>query len=296
MPQSDAIAALKELDLSELEAQCYVHLLANSPATAYRIARDLGKTAPIIYKTFDMLEQQGLVLVDDGAKRLYRAVPATEVLARLERRFKKRQAQALSSLTQITPAAGDNRIYSLKTYEQVQNRIQAMLARAEQQVVIDGSQQMLNDLVLDLTAALARKVNVVIKSDGPLEIKGAEVIVDSRSMATATNRDRHWCNLVVDETEHLLSRFDGSGREVRQAVWSDSDYLAWIYACGIRSELMIDQISRLIVDRAGKNEATLIKGVRRILRTYTESHKAGKPSERRGGALRPDRCHAKNRT
>lgn len=56
-------------------------MLGEGIATSYRVAKALGKAAASIYQTLDSLEQKGVVIVDDGEKRLCRAVPAGEMLS-----------------------------------------------------------------------------------------------------------------------------------------------------------------------------------------------------------------------
>lgn len=264
MRTNKAARALAVLGLTNLEAMCYVFLLANSPVTAYRVAQALGKTAPSVYKTLEVLEHKGLVIVDDGRRRLYRAVPAEEVLARLEAEFRERQARAAKALDDIHPAQADERVYQLSSYEQVIARARAMLSRAGQRVIIDASAVLLDALETEIEATAERGISVLVKSDRPIEIAGAEVVIDTRGQRARTQWQADWCNLVVDESEHMLARLRHDAREVRQAIWSDSPYLSWIYYCGIRSEILLDRIGNLIKTGAKLDD------IRVALVDYTE--------------------------
>src|SRR3954454_24931874 len=102
-----SINALVGLGFTGLEAEIYTALLAESPVTGYRVAQAIGKPAANVYKAIASLEAKGAVLVDDGASRVCRAVPPDELLARLERGFAERKAQAASALARLRGAEGD---------------------------------------------------------------------------------------------------------------------------------------------------------------------------------------------
>ena len=100
MQQSKSIQTLIDLGFTNLEAEIYTFLLQESPATGYRIAQAIGKPAANTYKTVQSLEKKGALLVDDSEKRLCRAVPADELLNRLERQFSERKTN-ICRLTKI---------------------------------------------------------------------------------------------------------------------------------------------------------------------------------------------------
>jgi hypothetical protein len=52
-------------------------------------------------------------------------------------------------------------------------------------------------------------------------------------------------NVVIDGSEHLVALL-GSGGTVRQAVWSGSVYLSWVYHSALSSELVLGEIERLL--------------------------------------------------
>jgi len=81
---------LTSLGFTELEATVYCYLVENSPATPYRVARDIGKPVANTYKTVQALYQKGLVLIDDTNSRLCQALPPAEVLSKLKSSFLER--------------------------------------------------------------------------------------------------------------------------------------------------------------------------------------------------------------
>jgi sugar-specific transcriptional regulator TrmB len=79
----DALQSLVSLGFTPLEAEVYVCLVQDSPATGYRVAQAVGRPVAGIYKTIESLANKGAVVLDDGESRLCRAVPPAELLARL---------------------------------------------------------------------------------------------------------------------------------------------------------------------------------------------------------------------
>src|SRR4051812_35804269 len=115
----EAIEALVALGFTGLEAEVYAWLLGESPATGYRVAQALGKPAANTYKAIESLQQKGAVLVEDGESRLCRAVPAEELLRQAERGFAEKRAAAARALSELRGPGGDERVYTIRTADQV---------------------------------------------------------------------------------------------------------------------------------------------------------------------------------
>src|SRR5688572_1961049 len=99
------------LGFTPLEAEVYTFLVKESPATGYRVAQALGRPVAVIYKTLDSLTAKGALIVDNGPTRHCRAVPAQELLGRLERCFEERRAAAAKALAELREAPADDRVY-----------------------------------------------------------------------------------------------------------------------------------------------------------------------------------------
>src|SRR5262249_15324517 len=117
MPDN-AFQSLTGLGFTELEAEVYVSLVQSSPATGYRVAQSRGRRGATTYKPMESRHNKGAVLVDDGASRLCRAVPADELLAQMERSFQHRRQLAAQALASLHAAPEDDRVYQLQSVEQ----------------------------------------------------------------------------------------------------------------------------------------------------------------------------------
>ncbi|MDO8629132.1 MAG: helix-turn-helix domain-containing protein, partial [Phycisphaerales bacterium] len=74
-PREQVIQTLVPLGFTPLEGEVYAILVAESPATGYRVAQAIGKPVANTYKAIESLERKGAIVVDDGESRLCRAVP-----------------------------------------------------------------------------------------------------------------------------------------------------------------------------------------------------------------------------
>ena len=240
------------LGFTALEASVYSHLLQESPATGYRIAQALKKPAPNIYKSLQSLEDKGAVMVDEGRSRLCRPVPPDELLANLERRFQERRADAARLLAEISHLEGDDRVYQLRSREQVFERCRAMLRRCDKVALVDAFPGPLDALRPELVRLGARSL-VAAKVYEPIKIPGVWIVECMRGAATRERWAGEWIVIVIDGAEELIAFFAPDG-SVRQAIWTASLHLAWVYHGALASEIILDAVERKIEDGAAIDE------------------------------------------
>src|SRR5205823_6610912 len=105
------------------------------------------------------------VIVEDGSSRMCRAVSSDELLSRLSREFETKRLLALQSLRGLNSASSDDRIYQIRSKEQVLQRALEMIVNSKQILlgVIPGS--FVDILAEDLLHAAGRGVDVAMFSD-----------------------------------------------------------------------------------------------------------------------------------
>lgn len=256
--------ALTRLGFTELEALVYRFLLAESPATGYRVSHGIGKPTANTYKALASLQRRGAAVCDEGTSQLYRAVPPEELLERLEREFARNRAQALAELRSVPRSLGDDRIYRLDSGDQVLGRARAMLKRVRHVVLADAFPGPAGELRDELAAAAARGALVVVKTYAPLEAAGV-ICVPAGDAARVLER---WpgaqLNLVADAREHLLALLAPGLAGVHQAVWSNSTFLSCMQHNHLASEIALTDIE----SRGGAGRSALH---RRIALTTSEA-------------------------
>jgi HTH-type transcriptional regulator, sugar sensing transcriptional regulator len=253
MPTADAIQALMPLGFTALEAEAYTWLLGEPGATGYRIAKGIGKPVANTYKALASLQKKGAVLVDEDENRVCRAVPAEELLHQLERGFASNRAGAARALSRVAGPEGDDRVYTLRTAAQVMERARSMLRMSRQVVLIDAFPGALAALRSDIARAVGRGVDIAVKTYRRGDAGGAETFVEPNGEGVLARWSGEWLNLVVDGAEHLLAFFDAGLTEVRQAIWSGSPYLSWVYHSALAAELVMAEVQAL-AHRTGRRD------------------------------------------
>jgi sugar-specific transcriptional regulator TrmB len=245
-----------------MEARIYTFLCQEAPATGYRVAQAIGKPVANTYKAIEVLARKGAVLVDDGENRMCRAVPIDEILTRLERDFRESSVRTARAFEGLEKPADDERVYQLRSREQILERARQMLAGAQKVALAALFPEPARLLKADLEAA-AKRVDVAVKVYQEIEVKGAEVVLSSQPFDDAR---AFWpgqeLNLVVDGEQHMLALLDHDPPGVVQAVWSRSTYLSLGVHNGMAVELGFTTLSRELL--SGASQRTMRKTLERL--------------------------------
>lgn len=240
--------ALMNLGLTALEAEIYISLLQQSPATGYSIAKELGKPAPNVYKALETLEAKGAVELESGQTRLCHPVPAADLLDMLERRFRQHRDQAAEGLRRLPGPMTDTRIYHLRDPEQVVEKFRQLLSSAKSIALIDAHWNSLSSLTQDLEKAAQRDVIVALKVYTNVDIKGADVILHPKHEEIRARWPARWIIMVVDGCQVLLAAASADGSRVVQAIWSSSPFLSWILHSSLHHEIAWSATCRKLED------------------------------------------------
>ncbi|MBU0637937.1 MAG: hypothetical protein KKB50_03665 [Planctomycetes bacterium] len=238
---------LQELGLNRLEADVYLLLLAEpEPVTAYRIGKTLGKPTANVYKAIEALLRKGAVVVEEGDRRVCRAVAPAEFLEHLERTFVWQTRAAKTRLRQQRPRLADERIYQLESVPLVFERCRAMLARSERIAVVDAFPHALEEIRPAVAETAERGVAVYLLAYAPVSVAGAQV-------ALAFQRERilrHWnsqqLHCVIDGRETLVTLLNNELSAVHQALWTRSLFLSCFMHAGLLREHVFHEIAAVL--------------------------------------------------
>jgi sugar-specific transcriptional regulator TrmB len=280
MSQLDPIQALVDLGFTGLEAEVYAYLLAHSPATGYRVAQALGKPTANTYKAIESLQVKGAVMVDEGATRVCRAVPTDELLGRLERAFQLQRSQADRALATLQRESSDDRVYQLRTRDQVMERCRAMFRECQRVALLDIFPEPLAELQGDIEAMARRGVLVSMEVYRPTSVEGVDAVCAPRGDQVLEGWPGQQLNVVTDAQEYLLALLETDGPDVLQAIWSRSTYLSCLYHSGLAAEIglarLVNAISddrsmddlRAVVEKRPTLLASEIPGYQSLLQRY----------------------------
>lgn len=237
-PPLEGIEALRDLGFTEMEAQVYVALLQGAPATAYRIAQQVGKAAANVYKAVESLQNKGAVLVDEAESSLYRPVALADLLRHVEARFKTARDRASRALERVERQSGDERVYQLRSREQVLERARSLLRRSTKMVLCDLFPGPAEELREELESAARRGCRVFLQAYQPIAFsKSIALFVKPNGTRHLGTWPGEWLNLVGDAQEHLLALLRTSDGGVHCALWGESKYLSVIFHSGIKCEM-----------------------------------------------------------
>lgn len=248
------IDAVVALGFTRLEAEIYVYLLQQSPATGYSIAKRIGRTNANTYKAIESLQSKGAVLIDEAENRLCRAVPAEELLDQLERRFHSGKRRAQHALRQLRRAPLDDRIYQLTTPEQVYERCCAMLSACTTHAALDLFPEPMSELRTAVAETIARGIQVVVHAYEPIELPGASVTLHRDAADVTAHWPAQWISLVVDGAQYLIAMLAPGGETVHQAIWSASPILSWVFYSYAYSDQMLSTIANRIAGGASLDD------------------------------------------
>jgi sugar-specific transcriptional regulator TrmB len=271
MNPEPCVQSLVTLGFTALEAEVYVFLLQESPATGYRVAQGIGKPVANTYKAIASLQAKGAILVEESANRLCRAIPADELLQRMERQFQETRRRAAKALSALKASPDDDRVYHLRTWEQVAERSRQMLARCEQVSVLDLFPGPLAQLRTAIEETAARGVRTLVKAYAPAQIERAEVVVHPRGHTVLKRWPGQWLNLVTDGRESLLAFLTRDGKGIHQALWSGSAYLSWVYFSAVGCETILAAVEQSLEEGATGKE------LRELIRSYQDLFRPSVP-------------------
>lgn len=222
----ECVASFSDLGLTDLEAEIYVYLLQQSPATGYKIAKGLRRSFPSTYKALASLQAKGAILVDDGTSRRSRAVPPAEFLDQLENRFCERRQRAATAVAQLPKSAHDTRIYQLASVDQVYERSRSMLAECAERALVELFPEPLTALRDPIEKAAARGVDVTARLYRAESLAGVRLVQSPFGAENLRTFKSEWLALLIDGRQFLLAHLLKAGRGVVNAVWSANPTVA----------------------------------------------------------------------
>jgi len=216
----NSVEAFIALGLTRVEAEVYVYLIENSPATGYAIANAIDRTKGATYKVLGSLERRGAVLIEDAEKRLCKAVPPGEFLKQLDRDFQREKQKALTATKNLDSAPADDGIYRLTTSDQVYERCRMMLRECRVVAYLDLFPGPFDELRGDIRAAAARGVKTAMLLYKKNRIPGVWAVVEPRAETVLQKAPFHYVSISADGQQFLMAAISQKDGHVLDAFWS----------------------------------------------------------------------------
>lgn len=259
--------ALLSLGLTDLEARIYIYLLSQSPATGYEIAKAVGKPRANTYEAIRSLEFKGAIVVDEDKKRMCSPVPLRQLMRQLKSRFDKSFAEAMELLEPLQSLRTDERVYQIRSLDQVIERARSILNSASDIALVDAYPGILSHLARDIERSAARGVDCHVKIYSATQLPGAKLVLDANARELMEAYPGDWLGVVADGRESLVAYITNNCTHVYQAVWTASPFLSLVIHSGIWADIALERIAK-VVRGGGK-----IGVVRRIIQENARSNR-----------------------
>jgi HTH-type transcriptional regulator, sugar sensing transcriptional regulator len=231
---------LTGLGFNQLEAEVYVHLLAQPPSTAYKIGKQINKPTANVYKAIDSLAEKGAILVEDNKNRLCRAVSPAELMNHTEATLLEKTREAREALSSPVDLAPDENSYTIRSAPLVFEKFRSMMQNCTTIAVVDAFPKALEKVTGSITEAVARGVKVYVEAYEPVEIGGAHVVCSKIGPEAMGHWKSQQLNLVTDGQEYLVALLDTDLKKVKQAAWSNNLYMSCMLHAGrLREQTVI---------------------------------------------------------
>ncbi len=248
------LAALEDLGLTSFESEVYIYLLEDSPCTGYRAAQALRKAPANVYRVLDALVEKGAVEVDEGEARVYRPVPVSEFLDRLQQRFNRSRTLAQDELSRLPGPRPDVRAYQIHDREQVLGRCRRMLREAERSVLVEAFPELWDAIAEDLQQAARRGVAVLALVYEPVKLPGVTAVLHAQHERVLDRWPAQLLTLVTDGAQMLLALLASDGGDVIQCLWSRSPFLAWLVHSGLQGQIGFSGLRRRLEQQPVRDE------------------------------------------
>ncbi|MBI2755886.1 MAG: TrmB family transcriptional regulator [Chloroflexi bacterium] len=240
------VERLTLLGFSRYDARAYVGLLLQGEQTGYALANTTGVPQPKIYETLRRLSERGAVTRTSDHPARYVAVPASTVLAVLERDFSERIRAAKDEAARLPVVPHEEsrgRTRGLAGRDQVLARATAAVGRATRKVYLSGRWDDLAPLADAVHEALARDVTFVIMHFGPLpfDVPGGSTFRHASTEGTLyPSHKAHHLAVVADSTHAVWAvARDGVTWE---GIAAEDGVFASVVKGFVRHDIMIQRI------------------------------------------------------
>ncbi len=202
-------ATLRGLGLGGYAADAFCALVRTSEATAGDLVRRTGIPDSKIYYALEELAEKGLVEVQAGKPKTFRAVPTREAEARLarivesraerERGAVKRIAGLLEPLRAATKSPTTDLAFIVKGFPNVVSRAKSLIASARREIVaLASDERFFRKIEPDLAKAARRRVRMKVAVPDIEVDRDLRRIAEVRSIVCA-------CMILVVDGQQVLT-------------------------------------------------------------------------------------------
>lgn len=153
---------LRSLGFTDYEAQAYLALLQDSPATAYQVSKETGLPRPNIYAALENLTKKGAVQPVTENPVRYVPVQPEVLFARMLQDVDSQCRRVAGKLSRLRRHSGEEYVWSLRGDETIRAKIENMIETAQSHVWIKAHAHVVQEHRETLLRAAVRGVQVIL--------------------------------------------------------------------------------------------------------------------------------------
>jgi sugar-specific transcriptional regulator TrmB len=240
MSAHDAVEALRELGLSNYEAQVFVALQRLGTGTAQEVSQVSDVPRSQVYGAADDLAARGLLEVVESSPKAYRPVSLATAREQLAARLEREQERAFENLAAVE-GEREHRdtggaVSTLRGSQPIRERLVDLVADADEQVVVVGADEAL--LTTDIVDTLSQRASdgvfvMVATHDTAVRDRFADTPVRVMVVPDTHHGGFTGRTLLVDDATVLLSvptEDDSTEPFEEVALWTADTSIGWILA------------------------------------------------------------------
>jgi len=201
------------------------------------VAKGTGRSFSNAYQILEALQRLGAVLVEEGTRRLYRALPIEDLVANMKQRLDDQARQAITMANEFSPSVPDQKLWEIKTVDQVYEIFRRMLRECDQRALIELFPEPFEHLKDSLEKGASRGLTLVARIYEPAEIQGVRTVLSPFGKENLKTWGSQWMSLYVDGRQYLQATLENKGNGVRYAVWSENLYISRTLYSYLNSDL-----------------------------------------------------------
>ncbi|HZU11331.1 MAG TPA: helix-turn-helix domain-containing protein [Chloroflexota bacterium] len=230
----DIVELLKQVGLTQYEAEAYYTLLREGPLTGYELGKRSKVPLPRSYDVLERLHGRGLVLVQPGDPPRYLAEDPARFLRHLRTAMTQQLDEIAERLLTVSAADEGEGFWVIRGRDRIRARAADMIGGAEHSIAVRLPPAMVRELSASLNAAAERGCDVSSVDVGLAPAsEGVVVLVDGRQVLVGTVTDSgqavvtgNSALVALAETRLTPSRPREAGRS-NEAMAAPTDWLAW---------------------------------------------------------------------
>ena len=270
MKNESLLIMLKELGLSELEANIYIWLLENQRSTGYKIAGQIAKPVANTYKALKSLQNKGAVISDDSTGTTYfETIPIEEFLNKIESEFNRKKEKIIKEVEKLETRQDNAGIYEIKSIELVFEKAASMIKSAQNTLLIDGFPAPMKIIKQYLSAERAEDINVYVKNYSGDNIDNVHQLKANFDDLPISELNGQWLIVLKDTNESLLAFFNKDGSELIHAVWTQDPFISFILFNGSAYEFNFTEVCEQVYS----DENNKIENIKNIIESYKNMYR-----------------------